>query len=92
MRFSRSKFKKQINICFSFFVFKLENDWPFGYTHKVFYQIFQKTFEKLIYLQLNNYKQNKCSIYLTGFQKNHGTQQALLKMTETWQTKFKYGS
>ena len=41
---------------------------------------------------LNNYKQNKFSIYLTDFEKNHGTQQALVKRIETWQTKFKYGS
>ena len=28
--------------------------------------------------------QNKFSIYLTGFQKNHSTQYALLKMIKTW--------
>ena len=28
--------------------------------------------------------QNKFSIYLTGFRKNHGTRHALLKMIETW--------
>ena len=39
---------------------------------------FSKFFEKLIYLQLNNYMQNKFSVYLTGFWKNHGTQHALL--------------
>ena len=39
---------------------------------------FSKIFEKLIYLQLNNYMQNKFSVYLTGFWKNHGTQHALL--------------
>ena len=41
-----------------------------------------KIFEKLIYLQLNNYMQNKFSMYLTGFQKNRGTQHTLLKMIE----------
>ena len=46
-----------------------------------------KIFEKLIYLQLNNYMQNKLSFYLTGFQKNHRTQHALFKMIETWKTK-----
>ena len=35
--------------------------------------------------------QNKFSIYLTGFWKNHGTQHALLKMTETWKTKLNMG-
>ena len=31
--------------------------------------------------------QNKFSIYLTGFRKNHGTQHGLLKMTGTWKLK-----
>ena len=31
--------------------------------------------------------QTSFSIYLTGFRKNHGTQQALLKMIETWKIK-----
>ena len=44
---------------------------------------FSKIFEKPIYLQLNNYMQNKFPIHLTSFQKNHGTQHALLKMIET---------
>ena len=35
--------------------------------------------------------QNKFSIYLTGFRKNHGTQNALLKMIETWKTKLNTG-
>ena len=35
--------------------------------------------------------QNKFSIYLTGFRKNHGTQHTLLKMTETWKTKLNTG-
>ena len=52
---------------------------------------FSKHFEKLIYLQLNNYMQNKFSIYLIGFRKNHGTQHALLKMIETWKTKLNMG-
>ena len=52
---------------------------------------FSKIFEKLIYLQLNNYIQNKFSIYVTGFRKNYGTQHTLLKMTETWKEKFNMG-
>ena len=47
---------------------------------------FSKFVEKLIYLQLNNYKQNKFSISLTGFPKNHGTQNSFFKMIETWKT------
>ena len=52
---------------------------------------FSNIFEKLIYLQLSNYMQNKFSVYLTAFQKNHGTQHALLKMIETWKTKLNMG-
>ena len=47
---------------------------------------FSKIFEKLIYLQLNDYMQNKFSIYLTCFLENRSTQHALLKITETWKT------
>ena len=32
------------------------------------------------------------SINLTSFQKNHGTQHALFKMTDTWKKKAKHGS
>ena len=42
-------------------------------------------------MQLNNYIQNKFSIYLTGFWKNHGTQHALPKMNETWKAKLNMG-
>ena len=35
--------------------------------------------------------QNKFSIYLTGFRKNHGIQHTLLKMIETWKTKLNMG-
>ena len=35
--------------------------------------------------------QNKFSIYLTGFRKNHWSQHALLKMIETWKTKLNVG-
>ena len=35
--------------------------------------------------------QNKFSIYLTGFRKNHGTRHALLKMIGTWKTKLNMG-
>ena len=52
---------------------------------------FSKNFEKLIYLQLNNYVKNKFSIFVTGFWKNHGTQHALFKMIETWKTKLNMG-
>ena len=35
--------------------------------------------------------QNKCSIYITGFWKNQGTQHLLLRMIETWKTKLNMG-
>ena len=35
--------------------------------------------------------QNKLSVYVTDFWKNHGTQHALLKMIETWKTKLNMG-
>ena len=35
--------------------------------------------------------QNKFSIYLTCFWKDHETHHALLKMIETWKTKLKMG-
>ena len=35
--------------------------------------------------------QNKFSVELTGFRKNHGTQHALPKMIETWKTKLNIG-
>ena len=50
-----------------------------------------KIFEIFIYLQLHNSIQNKVTVYLTGFRKNHGTQRALLKLIETWKTKLNMG-
>ena len=70
---------------------------PVDPTSKTYYRLvstlsnFSKIFEKLIYVQLNNYMHNKFSIYLTGFRKNHGTQQTVLKMIETWKTKLNMG-
>ena len=52
---------------------------------------FSKILEKNIYLQLSNYMQTKFSIYLTGFQKNHGAQHALLKIIDIWKTKLNVG-
>ena len=45
---------------------------------------FSKVFEKLIFEQRNDYMQSKFSKHLTGFRKNHSTQNALLVMTEKW--------
>ena len=34
----------------------------------------------------------KLSKYITGFQKNHNTQHALLKIIETWKSKLNYAN
>ena len=51
-----------------------------------------KLFESLIFTQLNRYMQNKFSKYLTGFQKNHNTQNSLLRMIESWKVRLNNGS
>ena len=47
---------------------------------------FSKVFEKLLFEQINDYMQSKFSKHLTGFRKNHSTQNALLVMIEKWKT------
>ena len=53
---------------------------------------FAKSSESIIYLQLNYYMDNKFSKYLTGFRKNHNTQNSLLRMIESWMAKLNDGS
>ena len=57
---------------------------------------FSKVFEKLLFEQINDNMQSKFSKHLTGFHKNHSTQNALLVMIEKWKTilnkKLKVGS
>ena len=48
--------------------------------------IFSKVFEKLLFEQINDHMQSKFSKHLTGFRKNHSTQNALLVMIEKWKT------
>ena len=43
-----------------------------------------KIFEKLVFNQIEQYVETKFSKILTGFRKNHGTQNALIKMIELW--------
>ena len=45
---------------------------------------FSKVFEKLQFEQINDHMQSKFSKHLTGFRKNHSTQNALLVMIEKW--------
>ena len=56
----------------------------------------EKVFEKLLFEQINDHMQSKFSKHLTGFRKNHSTQNALLVMIEKWKTilneKFKVGA
>ena len=47
---------------------------------------FSKLFEKLLFGQINDHMQRKFSKHLTGFHKNHSTQNALLVMIEKWKT------
>ena len=53
---------------------------------------FAKLFESIIYSQLNDYMENKFSKYLTGFRKNHNTQNSFLRTIESWKTKLNNGS
>ena len=48
---------------------------------------FAKLFEGIIYSQLNDYMENKFSKYLTGFRKNHNTQNSLLRIIGSWKAK-----
>ena len=47
---------------------------------------FSKVFEELLFEQINDHMQSKFSKHLTGFRKNHATQNALLVMIEKWKT------
>ena len=53
---------------------------------------FTKLFESILFTQLNRYMQNKFSKYLTGFRKNHNTQNSLLRMIESWKVRLSNGS
>ena len=53
---------------------------------------FAKICESIIYSQLNDYMENKFSKYLTGFRKNHNTQNSLLRTIESWKAKLNNGS
>ena len=51
-----------------------------------------KVFEKGFYSQINTYMSDKFSKYLTGFRKNHNTQNALLNMTKKWKSSLNKGN
>ena len=48
---------------------------------------FAKLFQNIIYSQPNDYMENIFSKYLTGFRKDHNTQNSLLRMIESWEPK-----
>ena len=43
-----------------------------------------KVFEKIIYIQIENFMEDKLSKLLTGFRKNHSTQHCLVNMLKKW--------
>ena len=45
---------------------------------------FSKVFQKLLFEPINDHMKSKFSKHLTGFHKNHSTQNALLVMIEKW--------
>ena len=47
---------------------------------------FSKVFEELLFEQINDHIQSKFSKHLTGFRKNHNTQNVLLVMIRTRKT------
>ena len=53
---------------------------------------FIKLFESILFTQLNRYMQIYFSKYLTGFRKNHNTQNSLLRMIESWKVRLNNGS
>ena len=53
---------------------------------------FAKFFKSVICLQLSGYTKNKFSKYLTGFRKNHDTQNSFLGMTKSRKSKLNNGS
>ena len=43
-----------------------------------------KVFERILFKQIDSFMENKFSLYLCGFRKNHNAQYSLLKMIENW--------
>ena len=66
---------------------KLDNNVKVNYRSISTLSNFAKLFESIIHSQLNDYMENKFSKYLTGFRKNHNTQNSLLRMIESWKAK-----
>ena len=45
-----------------------------------------KTFERIIYKQINIYMQDKLPKYITGFRNSHGTQHSLMTILQNWKS------
>ena len=45
-----------------------------------------KIIERVMYIQIENFMEDKLSKLLTGFRKNHSTQHCLVNMLEIWQS------
>ena len=45
-----------------------------------------KVFERVIYKQINSYKEDKLFKYITGFRKAQGTQHSLITMLGKWKS------
>ena len=43
-----------------------------------------KIFERIMYLQIENFMEGKLSKFITSFRKNHSTQHCLVNMLEKW--------
>ena len=63
---------------------KLENTSKDNYGPISTLSNFIKLFESILFTQLNAYMRKIFSKYLTSFQKNHNTQNSLLRMIESW--------
>ena len=53
---------------------------------------FTKRFESILSMQLNKHMQKKFSKYLTGFRKNHSTQNSLLRINKSCKVRISNGS
>ena len=71
---------------------KLGNTFKDNHRPKSTLSNFVKLFESILFTQLNRYTQNKCSKYLTGFRKNHNTQNSFLRMIKFWKVRLNNGS
>ena len=52
------------------------------------FPLLSKTFERLIYDQLNEYLEQYLNSLLCGFRKAHSTQHALVRLLQEWQNEF----